>query len=315
MHKPSKINPDHRSEKTLYIAANNAIGRGYALGDVLTIIKVAEMFVQSEKPSKVLLSLFCTDPLNFLWDAFIRRYQATVIRDDWDRGNKEAQYHHWGIRFETSTVCGIHFDTYKELYPRLEGADRQGILCGGENGLGRRNIFEYYYYGQLGFQEPPPRTGFGSETFEIPCLPIKNGGVFLAPHEKCQANAEFTIQFWADVTRLLLDAGVRVNVNDQGSFLHGYEHHNFTRSFESYPRLMRQLADYSVVLCGNTGIGWAAGAMDVPLIAAERNLNLAEYSFERSDVRSLVHTVREADPVAMVDVVAEYLNSVSADHA
>ena len=57
---------------TMYIAANNTMERGYFLGDVITLIKVAYLFVDNEPHDRVLLSLHHHDQLNFLWDRFLR---------------------------------------------------------------------------------------------------------------------------------------------------------------------------------------------------------------------------------------------------
>lgn len=128
---------------TMYIACNNTMPRGYFLGDILTVIKAAWMFVENEPHDHVVLSLHDREPLNFLWDKFIADNLVTVIYDRWDQGNRDAQFAAFGERLTSRRVKDIPFDTYKELYPRLDGGARQHILCGRENGIGRKNIFSY----------------------------------------------------------------------------------------------------------------------------------------------------------------------------
>jgi hypothetical protein len=128
--------------------------------------------------------------------------------------------------------------------------------------------------------------------------------VFLAPHEKCQGNRHFTLRFWEQVALELLRCGVEVTVNDPGSpFMAACRHPNFHRAFPMFRELFQELCSHSLVLGGNTGIGWAAGACGVPLVAAEKDLILSEYSFEKSGVESLVAVVREPDVRETVRIV------------
>jgi hypothetical protein len=143
---------------TAYIACNNCRERGYFLGDVLGMIKVAWLWAENERYDKYLLSVHRSEPLNFLWQRFVRENNVEVLYDDWPKFNKRRQYEEFGRRFNERAVHGRPFDVYKELYPRVEGHDRQHILCGRENGLGRANIFEYYYYGQQVFAECPAKA-------------------------------------------------------------------------------------------------------------------------------------------------------------
>ena len=149
---------------------------------------VVKVMVENERSEHILLSLHDDDPLNFLWKRFIHENLVTVIHDRWDKTCKHQQYEIFGQRRNSRIVKGISVDIYKELYPRLDGGDRQHILCGEERGLGRRNIFEYYYYGQESFIEHPTgTTTFGDDIIDVPDVQrLTSRSVFLAPHEKCQ---------------------------------------------------------------------------------------------------------------------------------
>ena len=122
-----------KSVSTLYLAVNNSLQRGYCLGDVLGIIKTAKVMIENERPEHVLLSLHDDDPLNFLWERFVRENLVTFIHDRWDKTSKHQQYEIFGQRRANRTVKGIPFDIYKELYPRLDGGDRQHIHEFGKN--------------------------------------------------------------------------------------------------------------------------------------------------------------------------------------
>ena len=73
---------------TMYIAYNNCIERGCFLGDVITMIKAAELFVRNEPADTLLLSLFEHDPMNFLWLRFVRTNNVTVLWDDGPRKDR-----------------------------------------------------------------------------------------------------------------------------------------------------------------------------------------------------------------------------------
>jgi hypothetical protein len=59
--------------------------------------------------------------------------------------------------------------------------------------------------------------------------------------------------------------------------------------FAPLERIAETVASHRLVLCGNTGIGWVAGAVGTPLIACERTDTMAfgEYSFQKCGVESL----------------------------
>ena len=290
------------------MAVNNSLQRGYCLGDVLGIIKTAKVMIENERPEHILLSLHDDDPLNFLWERFVRENLVTVIHDRWDKASKHQQYEIFGQRRASRTVKGISFDIYKELYPRLDGGDRQHILCGKERGLGRRNIFEYYYYGQESFIEyPTGTTTFGDDVIDVPDVQqLTSRSVFLAPHEKCQGNRIFTLPFWQSVTRKLLHAGFIVIVNDQGTFFPECHHSDLIRTFKCFPKLIRQIAEQQLVVCGNTGIGWVAAATNTPFIALERDMIFSEYSFEKCGCQSLIGAIDTPDPNLVTQRIIAY---------
>ncbi len=299
--------------RTMYIAANNCRERGYYLGDVLTVIKTAWMFVENEPHEQVVLSLNDRDVLNFLWDRFIAENCVTVMHDRWEHSNKDAQYRMWGERLWNRRVKGLSFDTYKELYPRLDGGDRQRFLCGRENGLGRKNIFCYYYFGQQSWlDEPTHDATFGPGVIDFPLVPkVHERQVFVAPHEKCHGNAVFTYAFWEGVIRGLLAARVRVELNDDRGFLRDLEGPLLTRTFLPFRELVRRVAEQRLVVAGNNGIGWLAGAVGTPLLALERNQHLAEYEFRRCGVRSLVESINQPGVDATVSRVLRFLEESS----
>jgi hypothetical protein len=300
----------------MYIACNNCTQRGYFLGDMLTVIKAAWMFVENEPHDHVVLSLHDREPLNFLWDRFIAENCVTVVHDRWHQGNRDVQYAAFGERLTSRMVKGIAFDTYKELYPRLDGGARQHILCGRENGLGRKNIFAYYYFGQQNWREEPRgEDDFGPGVIDIPSrTPLATDtaqttrrSVFIAPHEKCHGNAVFTHAFWQEVVEGLLRVGLHVMLNDDRGFLRELEGPLLSRSYLSYRELVAQVAGQRLVLAGNSGVGWLAGAVGAPLIALERNQLLVEYSFSLCGLRSLISVIDEPDAERVVEAAHRYL--------
>ena len=298
---------------TMYIACNNSMHRGYFLGDVLTVIKAAWMFVENEPHDHVILSLHDREPLNFLWDKFVADNLATVVHDRWDQGNRDIQYAAFGDRMTKRCVKGIAFDTYKELYPRLDGGARQHILYGRENGLGRRNIFCYYYFGQQKWiDNPRGDAAFGPGVIDIP--QVSRGAtrsVFVAPHEKCHGNALFTHAFWEQVIAGLTRSGVQVTLNDDRGFMRQAEGPLLTRSFLPFRQLVEQVAAQRLVLAGNNGVGWLAGAVGAPLIALERNGLLPEYEFSKCGVTSLIEAIVEPNAPRVIQRVLDYLESGS----
>ena len=293
---------------TMYIACDNCLERGYFLGDVLTLIKAAWLFVQNEPHDHYILSLHTSDPLNFLWNRFVCENRVTLVRDTWEKKNRDAQYEVFDQRRKARVVQGQPFDTYKELYPRLDGGPRQGVLCGREKGLGRTNIFEYYYYGQECCVDTPVNTReFDSTLIYVPqVIRRSDKSVFIAPHEKCQGNKYFTLEFWEQVSAALLEAGYAVVVNDPGGFAIRLGD-RILRSFFSFEALVEQLAGERLILCGNTGIGWMAAAVGAPFIALEKDMVFPEYGFRRCGCQSLYGISSSFDPKDLFMVLQGFL--------
>lgn len=281
--------------KTMYIAANTCKERGVYLGDVLTMIKTAWLFVENEPHDKYVLSLMEDDVFNFLWYRFIAVNNVKVVYDNWQKNNN-ITWLNYDIRLHEKKVTGIPFDTYKELYPRLEGGNRQSRLCGKEIGLGASNIFKYFYVGQPVSAENPINTeNFDENIVYFKHWNYKNNTVFVAPEEKCQGNRIFTIDFWVSIIKKLDSLGVKVHINSNKQPFKLLENDNVKCVFPSYPKLFETLNQYSVVLCGNTGIGWCASATATPMIAFERTgqMTFAEYSFTSCGCKSLVTKIED----------------------
>lgn len=298
---------------TMYIACNNAMPRGYFLGDMLTVIKAAWMFVENEPHDHIILSLHDREPLNFLWNKFIADNLVTVIHDRWHQGNRDAQYAAFGERLTSRQVKGIAFDTYKELYPRLDGGARQAILCGRENGIGRKNIFCYYYFGQQSWRDDPQGDEtFGPELIDVPPAPRSTQrSVLVAPHEKCHGNAIFAHAFWEQVILGLVRAEIEVTVNDDRGFMQYAEGPLLKRSYLPFHELVTQVAAQRLVVAGNNGIGWLAGATGAPLLALERNAVFPEYSFAKCGLRSLAAVIDQPDAPRVVQWITDYLGGPS----
>lgn len=294
---------------TMYIAADNCIERGYFTGDVYSIVKSAKLFVENEPHDNVILSICRDDILNYIWHRFIRENNVTVIYDDLRKGDQKQQYQIFDERRLSRKITDIPFDTYKELYTRMDGGMRQHILCGKERGLGASNIFEYFYYGQETCKEPPiGSTIFAPDIIDIPQVDkLSYKSVFIAPHEKCHGNTIFTHRFWQNVVEKLLENDVHICLNDRGSFCSHIKSPLLSYSFVQLDQLPLEVAKQQLVLCGNTGIGWVAGAVGTDLIACEKSRGCwDEYSFKRCGVTSLIDIVSEPNVEHIVQLTIDY---------
>lgn len=296
----------------MYIACNNSMRLGFLLGDLNTLIKMAYLFVENEHHDEILLSLLEHDPLNFLWSKFVDSYSVKVLRDDWAPGDKVARNRCLQERIDTRTVHNIPFDTYKELYLRMHGQERQNLLCGEHRGLGKGNIFKYYYYGQQQWAHNPK----GLDRFEPGLIYYQREertpkrSIFIAPHERCQRNRTFTLQFWEEVTNRLLKEGVHVTLNSL-TLMKDRRDPLLARTFKPFPPLINQVSSQQLVVCGNTGIGWVAASTGVPFIAMEKDMILEEYSFEKCGCSMLIETIREPDPGYSAETILRYLDQES----
>lgn len=289
---------------TLYIACNHTIERGYFLGDAIVCRKMADVFRDNVRADNTIISLMDSGPLQWVWDGF---QCDDIVRDSWgDRGSQPMQYKVFDERIRAGEVNGVPFTSYRELYPRLDGGLRQGVLCGEEAGLGRKNIFEYFYYGQNEVEDNPIGLDRFDPLFDIECEKYQ-GRVLIAPLEKCQGNVVFTHEMWKDVIKKLLESGIAVTVNTGPDFMCGFSHPLLRVEYPPLDRVHKEVAKYPLVVCGNTGIGWVAGAVGVPLLACERDMAFSEYGFKRCGVSSLIDIIDEPDVTLITKSIVENL--------
>ena len=310
---------------TMYIACNHCTEHECFLGDVIIMIKAAYLFVENEPHEELLLSLFEHEPLNFLWQKFIEIHRVRVVWDDWPKKDTRiprsrrrerlyctngmcVHYRHLQKRIDTHQIHGIPFDTYKELYPWRFWSHRQRFLCDSPRFLREMNVLEGYYFGQQQYASKPRQT----KQF-IPGLiecqreePARERSVFIAPHEQCQMNRIFTLEFWEEVVSLLLKEDVHVILNTR-NFMIDLRHPRLEATFEPTPAMINQIASQQLVVCGNTGVGWVAASTGTPFIAMEKDMIMEEYSYEKCGCQSLMETVREPDPRYAAKTILRHL--------
>ena len=292
---------------TMLIAFNGTTAMGQYLGDTLVSIKTAWLFAQNHPCEKIILALSPTGELNFLWDRFVNHYGVQVVYDSFHPGNMSERFGTWDAWRKTRQIDGLKFDVYKELHRRIDGGLRQTELCGKEAGLGRKNIFEYLYCGQEDVRWPALHTEeFGSELVYHPVQPALYD-VLVAPDAKCQGNGVFTHDFWKDVVRRLLDAGLRVTVNRKDEFLPEITDPAYRKIYPDFKGLRDEVCRHRLVLCGNTGVGWMAAACGIPLLAMQHDeSNMQDYRYEWCGVKSLVDFVREPDAPLVAQMAAKF---------
>lgn len=287
---------------TMLIANNPTRENGSFCGDQLCYIKIAELFIMNQPDvDHVVMSMSPGNEMNFLWDRFIRDWVDEVVWDDFNSGDWEARWVAWNRWRADRSINGIPFDHYRELYLRIHGALRQNTLCGFERGLGRRNIFEYVYYGQ----EHLPDTCVGSDVYDVeidhpPLAPECD--VYISPHCKTQGNVTFTFDFWSQVVHKLVDAGATVTVGYDGYFCEDLVGHPLYRKhWGDHRAWVEQVCRHKIVACGNTGTGWVAAACGVPLLTMEPpNSQMPDHRYRECGLRNLVGVVDvpDADCVA-----------------
>lgn len=286
---------------TMLIANNCTRDNGQFMGDQLCYIKIAYLMVQNEPTvNKVLLSMSPSNEMHFLWQKFIDdpRGDGTVppcevIYDAFYPGNNDERWGAWDKWRRERSIEGRSFDHYRELYLRIHGAQRQNVLCGTERGLGRRNIYEYVFYGQ----EHKPDTCVGADWFDDtliyhpPLVPERD--VYISPHCKTQGNITFTFEYWSDVVHRLVSAGVSVTVGYDGPFCEDLNGHPlYTKYWGDHKQWVEQICKHKLVACGNTGTGWVAAACGVPLITMEpHNSVMADHRYRQCGLRNLVEVI------------------------
>lgn len=290
----------------MYIAASHTKTIGSYLGDVLLMIRVAWewWWAQEGVNEGIILSLHEQEKeLNPFWERFIKTTSATVHYD-----NFPPNYDAWKTVMEDRRrkrrVNSLSFDTYKELYPRIRGGERQHAICSSERGLGKHNLFGYYWYGQESYI-PRIIMGFGPGLIATPSVRSHEHRIFVAPEEKCQGNAIFTHDFWNQVLRELVHiAPLTVNTRTPDRYVQSPD---IRYVYPQISELMPILAAHPLILSGNTGIGWAAGAVGTPIIACESpHMLLSEYSYRKCGHSTLLDVLENPDVNLFLQIVNGY---------
>lgn len=296
---------------TMLIVFNGTRESGQFLGDTICSIKVAWEWVRTHKPDKVLLTLSPNCDLNFMWDKFIHANNAEIIYDTFEPGNMPQRFEVWNRWRKDREIEGRKFDIYRELYRRIDGSRRQTLLCGSEVGLKKRNIFEYFYFGQ---EEPvlpplPSLNEFGNELIDHSVRPPEYH-VLIAPYAKCQGNRTFTFEYWNRVIHRLIEAGLSITCNYHASFCEDLNGNPLFRKIHpGVPELFEEVCRHKIVACGNTGIGWVAGACGIPLLAMQPvDSNMQDYRYEWCGVKSLIEFLDQPDVDYCVKRIIEEVN-------
>lgn len=299
---------------THLISFNGTTDIGQFLGDQLCSIKAAYLLAQNYPCDKLMLAMSPSNQLHFFWQKFIDDFDVEVVYDTFHPGNMDQRFQAWDLWRHSGDIEGRKFDRYFELYRRIDGAKRQAALCGGEKGLCRKNIFEYFYYGQAGEIAEPIKNGefYDSSMIYHPTYPADRG-VFVAPYAKCQGNHVFTLDgYWPRVVKKLIDHGVSVTVNFNGHFCQELEGHPLYRKiYPDFKGMLDEVCRHKIVACGNTGVGWVAAAAGVPLMGMQpANSNMPDYRYETCGVKSLVEIIDQPDSDYCARRLAEEVNRV-----
>lgn len=287
---------------TLFIANDCTRESGSFCGDQLCSLKAAYLFVQhTEGVDKVVMSMSKFNEMNFLWDRFIDNPKGDgsipkvqIVWEEWNPGDWVSRHGAWDQWRAQRSVDGVKFDHYKELYLRIHGALRQSALCGYERGLGRRNIYSYWWCGQEGCPEELPQSvdWFDDTLVYHPQRePLRD--VYISPHCKTQGNYVFTFDYWARVVNRLLDSGITVTVGYDGYFYPEFNAHpNFKRHWGDHRQWMEQVCHHRLVACGNTGTGWLAAACGTPMITMEpHNSVMADHRYRECGLRNILEVI------------------------
>jgi len=298
---------------TMLIANNCTRENGQFMGDQLCYIKVAYLFVLNE-PSvdHVIMSMSPGNEMDFLWRKFIDTYNVEVIHDSLNPGDNEGRWVMWNKWRADRKIEGIPFDHYRELYLRIHGGFRQAALCGLERGLGRRNIFEYMFYGQ----EHMPEGCNGADWYDDsliyhpPLSPERD--VYISPHCKTQGNITFTFDYWTQVVQKLIDAGITATVGYDGYFCeHLLGHPLYKKHWGDHKQWVEQICKHKIVACGNTGSGWIAAACGVPLFTMEPpNSQMPDHRYRECGLRNIVEVMDTPDPAYCAKRLIEEVNRV-----
>lgn len=299
---------------TLLIAQNETRESGSFMGDQLCSLRAAYMFVENTPGvDHVIMSVSRANEMHFLWERFIRKHNIELVYDDWNPGDWGSRFAAWDQWRAVRVIEGRPFQDYKELYLRIHGAMRQTALCGSERGLGRRNIYQYWWCGQEGSPDelPPEVDWFDDTLIDHPQLtPTRD--VYISPHAKTQGNYTFTFEFWTDVVHRLIDAGVTVTVGFEGWFCEDLVGHPLYRKFwaglgaDGHRAWMEELCQHKLVACGNTGTGWLSSACGVPMITMEPpNSQMPDHRYRECGLRNIVEVVDRPDAEYVAKRIAE----------
>lgn len=273
---------------------------GIYLGDAITCLMVLYEIIKTHPKASTYLLVHPDGEFNFLFDYTILRFNVHVIQV---RTNTYAERRKIENEIATTkTFRGMKFDKYYELYPRLEGGPRQGFLCGYEKGLGRQGVIEYYYYGQ---QDSPELDYKMQSVFELyPVNVPKEKDIFYVPFEKCQGNSRFTLAFHELLIGTLIDKGYSITINAPNHQYKMFSEFCDVLYLEKY-EFLQEVKKHRLVIAGNTGVGWLALLLGVPLLAFEyRYQNLRDYNFFRHPNSSLYAYLEEPN----VDMAAFYVD-------
>jgi D-glycero-beta-D-manno-heptose 1-phosphate adenylyltransferase len=307
---------------TMLIAMNETRETGSFMGDQLCSLKAAYLFAENTPGvDRIIMSCSPGNEMQFLWTKFIEKYGVEVVWDSYDPGNWSARLGAWDSWRAARSIEGRPFDHYRELYLRIHGAVRQNELCGTERGLGRRNIYEYWWFGQEDAPDEPPRDvgewdnlgvhtqySFGADLIHHPPhTPVRD--VYISPLAKTQGNVTFTFDFWSDVVHMLVDAGVSVTVGYNNPFCEDLNGSVLYRKHWGDHQLwMEEVCRHKLVACGNTGTGWLAAACGVPMITMEPpNSQMPDHRYRECGLRNLVEVVDEPSVEYVVRRIVEYV--------
>lgn len=295
----------------MLIANNCTRESGSFMGDQLCALKACYLFVENTpNVDKVIMSVSPGNEMHFLWTKFINKYNVELVYDDWNPGDWTARFAAWDKWRTERKIEGRRFDFYRELYLRIHGAQRQGVLCGSERGLGRRNIYEYWYFGQENLPTECKGTDWYDDTLidHPPHIPTRD--VYISPHCKTQGNITFTFDYWAQVVHRLLDAGVTVTVGYDGFFCEHFNGHPlYKKHWGDHKQWMEQVCSHKIIACGNTGTGWLAAACGVPLFTMEPpNSVMADHRYRECGLKNIVEVMDVPDPDYCARRLIEELN-------
>lgn len=301
---------------TMLIANNETRESGSFMGDQLCSLKAAYLFAEHAPvgTDHFIMSVSRANEMHFLWTKFIEKFNVELVYDDWNPGDWGSRFAAWDKWRTERVIEEKPFDHYRELYLRIHGNLRQTLLCGHERGLGRRNIYQYWWCGQEHCpEELPPQVDWFDDSLihHPPHAPTRD--VYISPHAKTQGNYVFTFDFWSEVIHRLVDSGITVTCGyDNAHFCNDLDNHPlFTRYWGDHKQWMHELCRHKLVACGNTGTGWLAAACGVPMITMEPpNSQMPDHRYRECGLRNIVDVVETPNPEYVVRRITEEVKRV-----